>query len=92
MSHVEAMKRKINRHVKKWLGVSNGLSNVAIHSSKAKLALPVRSLVEEVKVAKARSFMTLRDSQDPVVKNTQPEVQSGTSRQLAQQLRWLSQG
>ena len=77
MSHVEAMECKINKHVKKWLGVPNSLSNVAIHSSKAKLTLPVRSLVEEVKVAKARSFMTLRDSQDPVVKNTQPEVRSG---------------
>ena len=75
MSHVEAMERKINKHVKKWLGVPNSRpSNVAIHSSKAKLTRPVKSLVEEVNVAKARSFMTLRDSQDPVVKNTQPEV------------------
>ena len=77
MSHVEAMEQKINKHVKKWLGDPNSLSNVAIHISKAKLTLPVRSLVEEVKVAKARSFMTFRDSQDPVVKNTQPEVRSG---------------
>ena len=77
MSHVEAMERKINKHVKKWHGVPNSLSNVAIHSSKAKLTLPVRSLVEEVKVAKARSIMTLRDSQDSVVKDTQPEVRSG---------------
>ena len=68
MSHVEAMERKINKHVKKWLGVPNSLSNVAIHSNKAKLTLPVQSLVEEVNVAKAKSFMTLRDSQDPVVK------------------------
>ena len=77
MSHVEAMERKINKHVKKWLGVPNSLSNDAIHSSRAKLTLPVKSLVEEVKVAKARSFMTVRDSQDLVVKNTQPEVRSG---------------
>ena len=73
MSHVEAMERKINKHVKKWLGLSNSLSNDAIYSSKAKLKLPIRSLVEEeVKVAKARSFTTLRDLQCPVVKNTWP--------------------
>ena len=41
MSHVEAMERKINKHVKKWLGVPDSLSNVAIHSNKAKLTLPV---------------------------------------------------
>ena len=39
MSHVQAMERKINKHMKKWLGVPNNLSNVAIHSSKAKLTL-----------------------------------------------------
>ena len=37
----------------------------------------VESLVEEFKVAKARSFMTLRDSKDPVVKNTQLDVKTG---------------
>ena len=77
LTHVEAMERSINKYVKKWLGVPNSLTNVAIHSSRTKLTLPVRSVVEEYKVAKARSFMTLRDSKDPVVKNIQPDVKSG---------------
>ena len=77
MSHVEAMERKINNYVKKWLGVPRSLTNIAIHSRCTKLKLPVHSLVEEFKVAKARSFMTLRDSEDPVIKNTQPDVKTG---------------
>jgi hypothetical protein len=77
ISHVEAMERKMNRFVKKWLGVPGSMTNIAIHSSRTKLVLPVKSLVEEYKVSKARSFMTLRDSKDPVVRDTQPDVKSG---------------
>ena len=43
-------------------------------------------------MAKARSFMTLRDSKDHVVKNIEPEVKAEGSGQLALQLRKLSQG
>ena len=32
MSHVEAMERKINNYVKKWLGVPRSLTNIVIHS------------------------------------------------------------
>ena len=77
MTHVEAMERSINRRVKKWLGVPCSLTNVAIHSKCTKLILPTRSLVEEYKVTKARSYMTLRDSNDPIVKCIQPDVKSG---------------
>jgi hypothetical protein len=74
ISHVEAMERKINNFVKKWLGAPRSLTNVAIHSSRT---FPVRSLVEEFQVAKARSFMTLRHSKDPGVKSIQSDVRSG---------------
>ncbi|KAI8490092.1 hypothetical protein Bbelb_321620 [Branchiostoma belcheri] len=77
LTHVEAMERNINKFVKKWLGVPNSLTNIAIHSNKAKLTIPVPSLVEEYKVAKVRTVVTLRDSKDPVVRDIQPEVRSG---------------
>ncbi len=65
------------KYVKKWLGAPHSLTNIAIHSRSTKLKLSVQSLVKEFKVAKARSFMTLRDSKDPVIKNTQPDVKTG---------------
>ena len=77
ITHVESMERQLNKYMKRWLGVPNSMTNVALHSSQTKLTLPVKSLVEEFKVAKCRSFMTLRDSKDPVVKNTQPDIKSG---------------
>ncbi|XP_019626566.1 PREDICTED: uncharacterized protein LOC109471671 [Branchiostoma belcheri] len=77
LSHVEAMERNINTYVKKWLGVPNSLTNIAIHSRKAKLNIPVRSLVEEFKVAKVRTSMTLSNSKDPVIRNFQPDLRSG---------------
>ena len=77
LSYIEAMERKVNSYIKKWLGVPRCLTNVALYSGQTKLTIPVKSLVEEVKLAKARSFMMLRESKDPVVKNFQPEVKSG---------------
>ncbi|KAI8488878.1 hypothetical protein Bbelb_333960 [Branchiostoma belcheri] len=71
------MERNINTYVKKWLGVPNSLTNIAIHSRKAKLNIPVRSLVEEFKVAKVRTSMTLSNSKDPVIRNFQPDLRSG---------------
>ena len=48
---------------------------MAIHGGCTKLTLRTKS-VAEFKVAKARSYMTLRDSKDPVVKSIQPDVKS----------------
>jgi hypothetical protein len=41
------------------------------------LKLPTVSLVEKFKLGKARLFLMLRDSRDPLVKNTQPAVVTG---------------
>ena len=77
ITHVEAMQRQFNKYMKRWLGVPNSMTNIALHSSHTKVTLPVKFLVEEFKVTKARSFMNLRDSKYPVVKNTQPDVKTG---------------
>ena len=68
------MERLISKFIKKWLGVPNSLTNVALYSSSTKLKLPTLSLVEEYKLGKAQLFQMLCDSQDPLVKNTQPSV------------------
>ena len=71
------MERLISKFIfKKWLGVPNSLTNVALYSSSTKLKLPTLSL-EEYKVGKARLFQMLRDSRDPLVKNALPSVITG---------------
>jgi len=77
LTRVEKMERLISNYVKKWLGVPNSLTNVALYSSSTKLKLPMVSLVEKFKLGKARLFQMLRDSRDPLVKNAQPSVITG---------------
>ena len=70
------MERLIRKYTKKWLGVPNSLTNVALYSSSKKLKLPTLSLVEECKLGKGRLFQMLRDSCDPLAKNAQPFVKT----------------
>ena len=77
LTKVETMERLISKSIKKWLGVPNTLTNVALYSSSTKQKLPTLSLVEEYKLGKARLFQMLRDSRDPLVKNAQPSVITG---------------
>ena len=76
ITKVETMEWLISKYTKKWLGVPNSLTNVALYSSSTKLKLPTLSL-DEFKLGKARLFQMLRDSRDPLVKNTQPSVMNG---------------
>ncbi|GFO45564.1 reverse transcriptase [Plakobranchus ocellatus] len=46
-STVEAIEAKINKYTRKWLRVPPGLSGVAIYCRKAKLKLPMKSILEE---------------------------------------------
>ncbi len=84
ISHVEAMEMRISSQIRRWLGVPRSLTNIAFYGHTTKLQLPLTSLVEEFKVTKARLVMTLRDSQDPVIKNVAPEVKTG-KKWIAQQ-------
>ena len=78
LTKVEIMEQLISKFIlKKWLGVPNSITNVALYSSSTKLKLPTLSLVEEYKLGKARLFQMLHDSCDPLVKNAQPSVITG---------------
>ncbi|GFN81807.1 polyprotein [Plakobranchus ocellatus] len=44
---------------------------------KAKLGLPLKSIVEEYKCGKARLMTMLEDSEDPAVRSIQPHLRSG---------------
>ena len=74
---VEAIEAKINRFTRKWLGVPPGLTDVALYCRKAKLRLPLKSVVVEYKCGKARLMSMLEDSEDPVVRAVQPTVKTG---------------
>ena len=54
LTKVETMEQLISKFMKKWLGVPNSLTNVALYSSSTKL--PMLSLVEEYKLGKVWRF------------------------------------
>jgi len=56
----------------------------ALYCSSTKVTLPTTSLSEEFKVAKARLFLMMRDSKDPVVRRAKPEISSGKKWQVAE--------
>ena len=77
ISHVQEMEWKVSGYIRKWLGVPRSLSNIAFYGHNTKLQLPLSSLIEEVKVTKARLYMMLRDLEDQVIRDTLPEVKTG---------------
>ncbi|GFO40547.1 reverse transcriptase [Plakobranchus ocellatus] len=74
---VEAIEAKMNKYTRKWLGVPPGLSGMAMYCRKAKLKLPMKSILEEYKCDKARLLTTLEESDDPLVKTVQPSLNTG---------------
>ena len=68
-SKVEEIQRLITAKLKKWLGLPKSLTVDAIYSTSSKLQLPFTSLLEEVKVTKARNLITFQEASDPCVRN-----------------------
>ena len=65
LTNVETMEPLICKFMKKWSGVPNPFTNVALYSSTTKEKLPKLSLVKEYKLGKALLFKMLRDSRVP---------------------------
>ena len=76
-STVEAMEAKMNKYTRKWLGVPPGLTDVAFYCRQAMLKLPLKSIVEEYKVGKARLLSMLEESEDNIVRSVQPKLRTG---------------
>ncbi|XP_052223957.1 uncharacterized protein LOC127839609 [Dreissena polymorpha] len=75
---VEALERITSRHLRKWLGVPPSFTSIGLYGKSNKLQLPLSSLVEEFKTAKARLVLTLRDSPDEFIREA--GIQTRTSR------------
>ncbi|XP_052223860.1 uncharacterized protein LOC127839510 [Dreissena polymorpha] len=75
---VEALERTTSRHLRKWLGVPPSFTSIGLYGKSNKLQLPLSSLVEEFKTAKARLVLTLRDSPDELIREA--GIQTRTSR------------
>ncbi|KAK0140746.1 hypothetical protein N1851_022262 [Merluccius polli] len=79
MTAVEGIERKVNKHLRKWLGIppSFKFQSVGLYIRLGQLQLPLSSVVEEFKVAKCRAVMMLKDSTDEMVRGAGVTTRSG---------------
>ncbi len=77
LTAVEGVERKINSHLRRWLGIPPGFTSVGLYIRSGQLQLPLSSLVEEFQVAKCRVVMTFRDSRDYKVREAGIKTRSG---------------
>ena len=76
-TRVENIQRMITAKLKKWLGLPRSLTVEALYSRSNKLQLPFTSLIEEVKVSKARNLITFQEAKDPCIRNADIKVDGG---------------
>ncbi|VDI22183.1 Hypothetical predicted protein [Mytilus galloprovincialis] len=74
---VESIERKINSHLRRWLGVPPSFTALGLHSRSSQLQLPLTSSLEEYKVSKSRLVMTLRDSKDSKISKAGIQTRTG---------------
>lgn len=74
---VEALERKINNYLRRWLSVPKSFCSIGLYSSGSKLQLPITSVVEEFKATKVHLAMMLRDSEDQAVRQADIAVRTG---------------
>ena len=67
----------ITAKLKEWLGLPRSLTVDALYSKSNKLQLPFTSLMEEVKVTKARHLISFQEAKDPCIRYANINVDRG---------------
>jgi len=84
ISCVERLEQSISKHLRRWLGLPPSFTNVGLYARSAKLQMPLTSLTEEYKVAKARLLLTVRDSTDEKISKAGIQVRTGRKWSVSQ--------
>ena len=77
LTTIEAMERKQNIFIRKWLGVARNFTDVALYSTHTPCPLPLKSLVSLFQTTKVTSFLQLSHSQDNQVTHNLQEHKTG---------------
>ena len=67
MTIVEAMERKINCYLQRWLGLPRSLSSAVLYRTSNALQFPFKGLLEESVVSQTREAMMYRFFKDPKI-------------------------
>jgi hypothetical protein len=74
---VEKLETMANKSLRRWFGLPPSMTSIGLYNKSGMLQLPLSSIVEEYKVAKARLVLTLRDFGDTCVSRAGIEVRTG---------------
>ena len=77
VSWIEKLETKANGFIRKWLGVSRCLTDVALYCKDSPCPLPISSISTEFKKRKASSLVQLQQSRDRTVSENVPALYTG---------------
>ena len=77
LSTVERFEKRISRFIRKWLGFHPTISSLALYSKESPCPLPITSLTSLFKTTKASAQLQLRDSSDPIIASSTPNLYTG---------------
>ena len=73
-STVEGFERMINRNLRRWLSVPSSFTSIGLYGRTNQLKLSMTSIVEEFKVAKGRLVVTLKQSNNDLIRKAGTEM------------------
>ena len=76
-STVARWEQKVNKYLRKWLGVGHTLSRVCMFSKESSVSLPIDSLQDTWKIEKSRLQQSYNTSKDKLIQAVKPTVASG---------------
>ena len=71
------MERKVSVFIRKWLHLHHSTSSLCFYSSASPCPLPIKSLSSALKASKISGHLLLRNTQDPLISNCVPKLQTG---------------
>ena len=72
------LEQKVSAFITKWLHLHNSTTNLCFYASSSPCPLPIKSLTSILKSSKISGHLLLRDSQDPLVSGSKPDLKSGS--------------
>ena len=72
------LEQKTSSFIRKWLNLHHSTTNICFYSSSSPCPLPIKSLTSIFKSCKISGLLLLRDSRDPLVSVSKPNLKSGS--------------
>ena len=79
ISNIEILEKTISKYIRKWLGLHQSLTKLALYSKHSPCPLPFKSLLTLFKTSKASSFLQLQYSSDANISGSNYEPSCGRS-------------